>query len=127
MIALGLSQSFKGNVFCIDGDGSSIMHMGNITSIGQSNNENLIHVVLNNGSHDSVGGQPTCANEIIYLNCKSVWLQTANSVSRLKQIKLLIKKLKESIGPHFLEIKIKKVQEMILGGLLHHQEKTWIF
>lgn len=117
MIALGLSQSFKkGNVFCIDGDGSSIMHMGNITSIGQSNNENLIHVVLNNGSHDSVGGQPTCANEIsLPTIAKACGYKTANSVSRLKQIKLLIKKLKESIGPHFLEIKIKKGSRDDLG------------
>ena len=64
MIALGVAQNTDRNVFCIDGDGASIMHLGNLTSTGQSGAKNLIHILLNNAAHDSVGGQPTCADKI---------------------------------------------------------------
>lgn len=46
-------------VVCLEGDGSMLMHLGTLTESGQR--PNLIHVVLNNGCHDSVGGQPTAA------------------------------------------------------------------
>jgi phosphonopyruvate decarboxylase len=48
-------------VFCIDGDGSVIMHMGALAIIGQSAPKNFKHIVINNGTHDSVGGQPSAA------------------------------------------------------------------
>lgn len=59
-IALGLALSNKQRrVVCIDGDGSVLMHMGGLATIGGANCQNLRHIVLNNGAHDSVGGQPT--------------------------------------------------------------------
>ena len=48
-------------VFCLDGDGAAIMHMGNMSSIGQNGSENFKHILFNNGAHDSVGGQLTDA------------------------------------------------------------------
>jgi len=48
-------------VFCLDGDGSVIMHMGALSIIGQMRPRNLKHIVFNNGTHDSVGGQHTAA------------------------------------------------------------------
>ena len=48
-------------VFCLDGDGSVIMHMGSMASIGQNAPKNFKHVIFNNGAHDSVGGQPSDA------------------------------------------------------------------
>ncbi len=45
----------------MDGDGSVLMHMGAMATIGQNGPENLKHIIFNNGSHDSVGGQPTDA------------------------------------------------------------------
>jgi phosphonopyruvate decarboxylase len=117
MIALGLSKSFKGGrVFCIDGDGATLMHMGNMTTIGQSNCEGIIHIVLNNAAHDSVGGQPTCANEISLSGiAKASGYKTAMSVSRLEHIGIELEKLKGSTGPHFLEIKIKVGARADLG------------
>ena len=64
MIALGVAMNTPKRVICIDGDGSVIMHMGNLTNIGTSNCSNLIHIVLNNGMHESVGIQPTNAYNI---------------------------------------------------------------
>ena len=50
---------FIGKIFCIDGDGAVIMHMGALATIGQSEVPNFKHILINNGCHDSVGGQPT--------------------------------------------------------------------
>ena len=61
-IALGIAlQRPDRRVWCLDGDGAMLMHMGAMAVIGQSCPGNLIHVVLNNGAHESVGGMPTAA------------------------------------------------------------------
>ncbi|XP_052278718.1 LOW QUALITY PROTEIN: phosphonopyruvate decarboxylase-like [Dreissena polymorpha] len=61
-IALGIAiQKHNRQIICLDGDGSVIMHMGALATIGQHGPENLKHVIINNGSHESVGGQPTDA------------------------------------------------------------------
>lgn len=49
-------------VWCLDGDGSTLMHMGNLALSGAAGLGNLRHVVLNNGVHDSVGAQPTAVS-----------------------------------------------------------------
>jgi phosphonopyruvate decarboxylase len=71
-IALGIAKANK-KVCCFDGDGAILMHMGSMAIIGQSNLKNMTHIVLNNGTHDSVGGQPTIARSIkltdIALSC----------------------------------------------------------
>ena len=50
-------------VYCFDGDGAALMHMGSMAITGTRNLPNLIHVVFNNGCHESVGGQPTVAQK----------------------------------------------------------------
>ena len=64
-IALGVAQN-KPNVkiWCIDGDGAVLMHMGAMAVIGANAPANLVHVVINNGAHESVGGIPTVASRI---------------------------------------------------------------
>ena len=65
MIALGIARAQPGRkVYCLDGDGASIMQMGNMAIVGQSGCGNLTHIVFNNAAHDSVGGQPTVGGEI---------------------------------------------------------------
>ncbi len=65
MIAMGIAREQPGRrVVCLDGDGASIMHLGNMAIAGQSGCENLTHIVLNNSAHDSVGGQPTVGGKI---------------------------------------------------------------
>lgn len=65
MIALGIAKSQPNRpVYCLDGDGASIMHMGNMAIAGQSGCANLTHIVFNNAAHDSVGGQPTVGGAI---------------------------------------------------------------
>jgi phosphonopyruvate decarboxylase len=54
----------KTRVVCLDGDGAVLMHMGALAIIGTMKPPNFVHIVLNNGAHDSVGGQPTVAHKI---------------------------------------------------------------
>lgn len=65
MIAMGIARAKPDKlVICLDGDGASLMQMGNMAIVGQSGCENLLHIVLNNAAHDSVGGQPTVADDV---------------------------------------------------------------
>ena len=65
MIALGIAKAQpERKVYCLDGDGASIMQMGNMAIVGQSGCGNLTHIVINNSAHDSVGGQPTIGGKI---------------------------------------------------------------
>ena len=59
-IALGIAlERPDRRVCCFDGDGAVLMHMGSMAIVGQSGASNYVHIVFNNGAHDSVGGQPT--------------------------------------------------------------------
>jgi len=64
-VAAGIAiNNPSSKVVCLDGDGSSLMHMGFLPIIGSLNFKNFHHYVLNNYSHESVGGQPTVGSEI---------------------------------------------------------------
>ncbi len=62
-IALGVAINKPDRrVWCIDGDGAVLMHMGAMAVIGANKPSNLIHIVINNGAHETVGGMPTVAS-----------------------------------------------------------------
>lgn len=63
-IALGVAFNKESKVWCIDGDGAVLMHMGAMAVIGANAPKNVIHVVVNNGAHETVGGMPTVASKI---------------------------------------------------------------
>ena len=64
-IALGVAiQKPEQRIWCVDGDGAVLMHMGAMAVIGTNHPKNLIHVVINNGAHETVGGMPTVAKDI---------------------------------------------------------------
>ena len=64
-IALGVAINKPNQkIWCIDGDGAVLMHMGAVAVIGANKPRNLIHVVINNAAHESVGGMPTVAGNI---------------------------------------------------------------
>jgi phosphonopyruvate decarboxylase len=63
-IALGIALSSKKRVFCIDGDGSMLMHLGGLGVAAINAPKNFKYIVVNNGAHESVGGQPTIALDI---------------------------------------------------------------
>ena len=64
-IALGVAlHRPEKRVWCVDGDGAVLMHMGAMAVIGENRPKNMIHVVINNGAHETVGGMPTVASQI---------------------------------------------------------------
>ncbi len=66
-IALGVAlQKPDQKIWCIDGDGAALMHMGSMPVIASCDPKNLVHIVINNGAHETVGGQPTVASGISF-------------------------------------------------------------
>lgn len=63
-IALGVSIGTDKNVWCLDGDGSFIMHMGGLAIAGVNAGDNFKYIINNNAAHESVGGQPTVSDKI---------------------------------------------------------------
>lgn len=67
-IALGIAiQKPNTKVWCIDGDGAVLMHMGAMAVLGSRKPTNLIHIIINNGAHETVGGMPTVASDIDFV------------------------------------------------------------
>ena len=65
MIALGIAEAKPDRrVWCLDGDGALMMHLGALPLIGRRSPENLVHVVIDNGSHETVGGMPVCSGAL---------------------------------------------------------------
>ena len=116
-IALGIALSKpERTVYCFDGDGALIMHLGASAIIGQNAPENFKHIVLNNGVHDSVGGQPTVGFQInIQEIAKACGYKETFEATTKEELKEKIKQLKNSNGPTILEIKIKKGARKELG------------
>ena len=64
-IALGVAVNKPDTkVWCVDGDGALLMHMGSMALLGANSPENMVHIVINNGAHETVGGMPTVASNI---------------------------------------------------------------
>jgi len=116
-IAQGLARSQPGRrLICLDGDGSVLMHMGSLAIVGQSQQENLLHVVLNNGAHDSVGGQPTCAFAINLSGvARACGYREVLVAVELEDIDQAFTYLLARKGPSFLEIRLNKGARTDLG------------
>ncbi len=106
-IALGVAISKPGQrIWCIDGDGAVLMHMGAMAVIGASKVKNMIHVVINNGAHETVGGMPTAAGKIdlvkIALACGYTNAVSADNFVELDEVLEAAKKKNELC---FIEVK----------------------
>lgn len=107
MISYGIALNTTKNVLCIDGDGSVIMHMGNLTSIGTGMCNNIYHIVLNNGMHESVGIQPTCGFNINFTTiAKGCGYNYCKKVKSIDEITILMDEIKQNDikGPYFIEV-----------------------
>ena len=61
MLALGIAlEKPERRVWCLDGDGAALMHLGAMAVLGRKKPANLLHVVINNAAHETVGGMPVC-------------------------------------------------------------------
>lgn len=121
-IALGIAlQHPQRPVFCFDGDGATIMHMGNMAITASMMPKNYVHVVFNNGAHDSVGGQPTVGLSIdLPAIAKAVGYPQTYSVSTKEELGVALASITNNLspitqGPILLEIKVKKGNRKDLG------------
>ena len=116
-IALGIALSQpERRVWCFDGDGATIMHMGSLAIVASKAPRNYIHVVFNNGAHDSVGGQPTVGLSIDLPSvAKDVGYKTVFSVDGKSSLQSVLDKVKSLQGPVLLEVKVKKGNRKDLG------------
>ena len=116
-IALGIAISNPDRqVICIDGDGSLIMHMGILATIGEHSPPNLLHILINNFVHESVGGQSTSAK---YVDIKSLVsssnYKNVKSVHKISEIKNNLQLLLSKKGPSFLEFVVQPGSRNNLG------------
>ena len=120
-IALGIAMAKSDRkVWCFDGDGASIMHMGNMAIVASKHPKNYVHVVFNNGAHASVGGQPTVGLDIdLPAVAKAVGYKTTYSVdikdALEKHLSIINSHLSINEYPIFLEIRVKKGNRKDLG------------
>ena len=106
-VALGYSLFSKNKTICIDGDGSLLMHLGSIKSAGTFANKNFKYILLNNNSHDSVGGQNTFASNIDFKKfSKSIGFKKFYLVKNTYNLKKIIKHFLSQKHLSFLEVKV---------------------
>lgn len=106
-IALGVALNKPDKkVWCIDGDGAVLMHMGAMAVIGNRRPKNLVHVVINNEAHESVGGMPTVSATMnipqIALGCGYEW---AASVQTMEELKEKLQQAKAAAVLSLIEVK----------------------
>jgi len=116
-IALGIALArSEQQVFCLDGDGAFIMHMGALAIIGTQHVPNFKHIVINNGAHDSVGGQPTAGFEIdVPAVARACGYRYAARAETCEELVAELERLRASQGPALLEVRVNKGARPNLG------------
>ena len=93
-------------VWCIDGDGATLMHMGSLALAGSNNIKNLVHILINNGAHETVGGMPTVAAALDWVGLATACgYDYAVSVSQPEELKRELNKVREREGTILIEVK----------------------
>ncbi len=116
-IALGVALRQPGrHVVCLDGDGAMMMHLGALTTVGSLAPKNFTHVLLNNGAHDSVGGQPTVGFDVdlcgVAKACGYTHVATTSDLTALPEI---METMLAAPGPRFLEVRVRKGARSDIG------------
>lgn len=116
-IAMGIALGQPDRqVFCLDGDGAMLMHMGSAAIVGAAEVTNFKHVVFNNGVHDSVGGMPTAGLSVSFTGIvKACGYTDAWRVERNEDLAEGISQLRAAAGPAMLEIMVKPGARSDLG------------
>lgn len=105
--ALGYSLASNKKTICLDGDGSFLMHLGSIKTIGTFGNNNLKYILLNNNMHDSVGGQSTYAKDIdLNKFSKSLGFKNFYLIKNRQNLKKKLKSFLSEKNLNFLEVQV---------------------
>ncbi len=116
-IALGIALSKPAKkVLCLDGDGAVLMHLGGMAIIGKMAPKNFVHIVMNNGAHESVGGQPTVGFDMdLPAVARANNYKSAQTVSTANEIAGALQQINENVCPAFIEVKVKVGSRSDLG------------
>ena len=106
-IALGVAINKPDRkIWCIDGDGAVLMHMGSMAVLGANKPKNMIHVVINNSAHETVGGMPTVAGQIDVVGvAKACGYSNAVSVDSFEKLDAELKAAKGRDELSLIEVK----------------------
>ena len=114
-VCIGMSAQSSRQIICLDGDGSLLMHMGSMLTAGFNKKINIKHILLNNNSHESVGGQSTNAEKINFENLsKSLGYKNYFKIKNKNDLKINLKKFLNSKDCCFLEVIIQKKLDLKL-------------
>lgn len=106
-IALGVAVNKPDTkVWCIDGDGAVLMHMGSMAVLGANCPKNMVHVIINNAAHETVGGMPTVAGNIdLVAVAKACGYPNAVCVDSFEALDKALKQAKEHNELSLIEVK----------------------
>lgn len=116
-IALGIAiNKPQTKIWCIDGDGAVLMHMGSMAVIGANAPKNMIHIIINNGAHETVGGMPTVACKIDLVTiAKACGYSYAVCVDNFKDLDKELENAKNRDALSLIEVKCSIESRMDLG------------
>ena len=106
-IALGVAINKPDKkIWCIDGDGAALMHLGAMAVIGANAPENMVHIVINNGAHETVGGMETVAKDADLVQiAKGCGYPNAVCVDTFESLDAVLQQAKDSKELSFIEVK----------------------
>jgi len=108
-IGLGVAlKNPKKKNFVFDGDGNILMNLGSLITIGITKPKNLVHIIFDNSSHESTGGQPTATNKIQLSKIAKSANYKVFQVKTKNQLVKILQKIKLISGPIMVIVKIKK-------------------
>lgn len=116
-IALGVANGDpEREVWCFDGDGALLMHMGSLAVIADQAPARYFHVVFNNGVHDSVGGQPTSVGVVdVVAAARAMGYRHAASTADVAEVPELVARLRATGGPSLLELRVRPGNRADIG------------
>ncbi|HUP79371.1 MAG TPA: thiamine pyrophosphate-dependent enzyme, partial [Pirellula sp.] len=111
-LGLALAQPSK-RFIAIDGDGSLLMRMGALAAVGQEQPPNLLHIVLDNGVHESTGGQPSLSSHVdISAIAAASGYPIVQNVCDLEELRLILHSQERRLG--LLHVKTKSRKNIVL-------------
>ncbi|MDP6944348.1 MAG: phosphonopyruvate decarboxylase, partial [Myxococcota bacterium] len=116
-IALGVAMARPERpVYCLDGDGAALMHLGGLATIGTIAPTNYRHLIVNNGAHDSVGGQPTVGFDVdLCAVAEACGYRNLGSVSSPDELQDAYARFHATSGPVLLEVRVQRGARKDLG------------